>query len=99
MGKSKEIKRPRLATFRSLFIILQGESTKAHQPGFIRMDFQAKLFQSLMQRCQTFPGVLMFLKTQNRIICVPYDNNISLCMLSAFVQPEINAVVEIDIRK
>lgn len=99
VGKTQEIKRPRLSPLRSFFILLQGVSTKTHQPGFIRVDFQAKLVQSLMQRCKAFPGVLMFLKTQSRIICVPYNHDITLCMLSAFFQPEIKAVVEINIRK
>lgn len=96
-GKSQKIKCSGLPLLSP--VVTQGETPKAYQSGFLRMDFQTKFPQPLFQGRQTFPGIPVLLESQHSVVGIPDHHHVPLRMLSGFVQPQIEAVVQVNVSK
>ena len=99
VGKTQEIERLRLP-FSSTFPVLFSKPAEFDPARLIRVQLQTKLSQSLPQIFQESIRVRLILESRNAVIGISDDYHFALrTLLAPDVHPEIEAVVQVNIRQ
>ena len=82
-----------------LFSVGCREAAKLDQPGFLGMQFEAKLFQPCLEVSEESLSFTARLEPQHEIVCVADDDHIAACVtLSPLLNPQVENVVQVDVR-
>ena len=77
-----------------------GEPPELDQPGLALMERQAELRQPVLERHEELPRLCLILAADHQVIRIPTDDDLPCCLPpSPLVNPEIDSVMEEDVRK
>jgi len=80
--------------------VLRGKSAKFNQPCFALVQFQMKLAKTVFKRFNELLGILSVLKTHDKVIAKPHDDDIATSLLaSPLLDPKIEYVMQVDVGK
>ena len=80
--------------------VLPGKASKADELRLVLVERQSKAIQPRVQLTQERFRIVLSLKAQYRVIRVPHDDDIARGLpLAPLVDPEIQTIVEIDVRQ
>ena len=99
MGEAEEVEGLRFAV-PALGPIGRGMSAEFNQPGLVGVQFQREASQSIAKLRKEPCGVRMVLESNNEIVSVAHDNNVTARMpFPPLLNPEVNDVMQVDIRE
>jgi hypothetical protein len=99
VGETQKVEglRRALASFGSTLL---GVPTEFDQPSFLRVQLQAKLGKPLPKVGQTSSGVGFLAETDHEVVCVPYDDHLTLGLaFPPVMNPEVQHIVKEHIRQ
>src|SRR6516162_11527454 len=99
MREAQKVDRLRLPSS-SLLPVSFGIPPELDPARLIRMQFQAKLPQTLPKVLQKAVGFGLGLKPEDRVVRITHDDHVSPCMvLAPRLHPEVKGAMQIDIRQ
>ena len=96
MGEPKEVERVRAAILPDS--VFSFETSEAHSPAFLRMDFQRVAPEALFEYSLNAFRVLLVLHDTDEIVCIAHQFAKPVHMfLDRFLEPPIQHVMQIDV--